>query len=127
MSLIYLWPQICGSFWCQRNAADLTDIFLCAQLHFEDDKNCPEQISPICDSTRRSVQKGDDLEQSQALDKTVVSHRKHIIPVESSENRGGGEGFESGTQAPHDCPCEQRPPSSLPWTLQRFKLPLCDE
>lgn len=76
---------------------------------------------------RRSVQKGDDLEQSQALDKTVVSHHKHIIPVGSGENSGGGEGFESGTQAPHDCPCEQRPPSSLPWTSQRFMLPQCDE
>lgn len=57
----------------------------------------------------------------------LVSHRKHIIPVGSSENSGGGEGFESGTQAPHDCPCEQRPPSSLPWTSQRFMLPQCDE
>lgn len=61
-----------------------------------------------------SVQKGDDLEQSQALDKTVVSHRKHSILVGSSKNSGGGEGFESGRRAPHDCPCEQRPPTSLP-------------
>lgn len=72
--------------------------------------------------------KSNGLEQSQALEsRTVVSHHKHIIPVESKENGGGREGFENSIHVPHDFPCEQGPQISLQWTSEGFTLPHCDE
>lgn len=112
--LIYLQPQIRASFWRWRNAADLTDTFLCAQLDFEDVKVVQSKHLQSVIARDTSCTKSNSLEQSQVLEsRTVLSHHKHNIPVESNENSGGGEGFESRIYVPHDSPCEQRPQISL--------------